>query len=177
MIMMWITLFDGDASKFCSCRLSRVKNFFCLQKSETFQFLNMRGSIGCYILSRIYIHSDTCTFCDSSNSVTRSEIESNETMKLHQRNQNIFQTRQKRWSMTRSDLIIRIIFCRRKIFFENFSTRPTRQRPYGLVFAAFRTFCYKSIQNGCYGNIQHVQYRWWMGKCSKTWKFALFVKE
>ena len=41
---------------------------------------------------------------------------------------------------------------------QKFSTRPARQRPHDIVSSLLRASCYKSIQNACYGYIQHVRY-------------------
>ena len=137
----------------------------------------MCGSMTCYTSIPFHMFSYTGGFCDLLISSTRNEIGIIKAFAYHKRDRAILISSQTRGFVTFWDRFITMFFCQPKIFFQMFSTRPTRQRPGDIISTSFHTFHWKSIQNGSYGDVKHVRYRRSRGKYSKWRKFALFVKE
>ena len=151
-IMMYTIVYDESTATFRWSLASRVENFFCLQRIDAFSVLDMRKWIICASRILICIFFLVGGFCDLSISLSRNGIGIIEAITYQNLNHIISIDDRKRRLSTRSDPIVRIFFCRPKIFFQKFSTRPTRQGLYGTFSKPFRAFCWKSIQNGCYGD-------------------------
>ena len=137
----------------------------------------MRKSIMYVVGIWVFTFVHAGAFCILSNSIIRNEIGDIKSIWYHQMNQiNISECFE--WHfVNRSVPIGSEIFRRPKIFFQKFSTRPTRWTLHGIFSSPFRTFHWKSVQNRRNVDVQHVQHLRLIGKSSKKWKFALFVKE
>ena len=174
---MYTIVCDESTATFRWSLASRVENFFRLQKIDASSDLDMNGWFTCASRILICILLFVGGFCDLSISLSRNGIGIIEAITYQNLNQIISIDHRKRRLATWSDPILRIFFCRPKIFFQKFSTRPTRQGLHDTIPTLFRTFHWKSIQNRCYGETEHIRYRRSIGELPKKWEFALFVKE
>ena len=174
---MCTTVSVGRTSAFVGNLVSCGEIFFHLARADSVLFQNLRGSIVCFISYQIYVYVHVSSVCNLSFLVARNEIERNKASMCHYLDQIYLLEWWMRRLATSSGPFYTAVFCRPKIFHQNFSTRPTTQGVWGIESWAFYTFCDKSIQNGSYEERQHVRYQRVIVKCSKMWKFALLVKE